>query len=91
MKKSIRLFLTGAVQTLFFEQYIKEQADKIGVKGFFIRREDGRAEIFIEADSVIVNEMVAICRSGSHPSQIRSIEEKQEKFQNFKDFKILKI
>ena len=91
MKKSIRLRLTGNVQGMFFEQFIKEQADKLGVKGFFRKLETGKVEIFAEGNTDVVNEMVAICRRGSQHTQIRNVEEKEERFQDFKDFRVIKI
>jgi acylphosphatase len=91
MKNSTRLTLTGSVQSMFFEQFIKEQADKLSVRGFFRKLEDGRVDIFIEGDSDNVEEMKAICKRGSQHSQIRHVDEKQESFQGFKEFKILRI
>lgn len=91
MKKSKRLFLTGSLGTMFFEQFIKGNADKIGVRGFLRKLEDGRVEIFIEGNNDKVEEMSAICKRGSQHTQIRKVEEKPESFQDFKDFRILKI
>ncbi|PJC45124.1 acylphosphatase, partial [Candidatus Pacearchaeota archaeon CG_4_9_14_0_2_um_filter_39_13] len=34
MKKSRRFFITGSVQPVLFNAYIKENADKLGVRGF---------------------------------------------------------
>lgn len=91
MKKSIRLHLTGNVQGMFFEQFIKQTADKLGVKGFFRKLDSGKVEIFAEGNNDIVDEMASICRRGSQHTQIRNVEEKEEKFQDFKDFRIIKI
>lgn len=91
MKKSMRLYITGAVQGMFFEQFIKESAEKLGIKGYIRKLEDGRAEIFIEGDNIKVDEMAAISKRGSQHTQIRKVEEKPESFQGFKEFKILKI
>ncbi|MBU0466472.1 MAG: acylphosphatase [Nanoarchaeota archaeon] len=91
MKKSLRLFLTGSVQGMFFEQFLVENAKKVGVKGYLRKLEDGRMEIFIEGDSDKVDEAVAICKRGTQHTQIRHVEEKPEKFQDFKEFKVLKI
>lgn len=91
MKKSIRLFITGSVQGIFFRQFIKDKADKIGVKGYARNLEDGRVEIFIEGNKDNVEQMLAFCKQGPQHAQIRSIEEKQESFQDFKEFKILRI
>jgi len=91
MKKSKRLFLTGSVGTMFFENFIKENADKLDIKGFLRKLEDGRTEIFLEGDNVSVDEMTSICNRGSQHTQIRHVEEKEEHFQDFKEFKILRI
>jgi acylphosphatase len=91
MKKSLRLTLSGSVQGMLFEQFIKENADKLGVRGFFRKLESGNVEIFIEGDQEKVDEMASICRRGSRHTQIRSAIEKPESFQSFKEFKILRI
>lgn len=91
MKKSKRLFLTGSVHTMFFENFIKENAEKLNVRGFLRKLEDGRTEIFLEGDNNNVDEMSAICRRGSQHTQIRHVEERLERFQDFKEFKILRI
>jgi len=91
MKKSTRLLLTGSVQGMFFEQFIKENADKQNVRGYVRQLENGKVEIFLEGDSVNVAQMLSVCKRGSKHSQIRNFEEKAERFQDFKDFKILRI
>lgn len=91
MKKSIRLFIKGSVQGIFFRQFIKDHADKNNIKGYVRNLEDGRVEIFIEGDSEKVENMVQICKRGPNHAQIRNVEEKKESFQEFKEFKILRI
>lgn len=91
MKKSKRLFLTGNVQSLFFEQFILENARKGDVRGYLRKLGDGRMEVFLEGDNVKVDEVAALCKRGTQHTQIRSFEEKPERFQDFKEFKVLKI
>jgi len=91
MKKSIRLFILGSVQGMFFRQFIKDNAEKNNIRGFVRNLEDGRVEIFIEGNSEDVDKMVSICNRGPPHSQIRNVEEKEEKFQDFREFKILRI
>lgn len=91
MNKSTRLILTGSVQGVFFRQFVMDNAEKNGVRGFVRNMEDGKVEIFIEGDVDKVNEMVAVCKRGPQHASIRKIEEKEEKFQDFKDFKILRF
>ncbi len=91
MKKSLRLFITGSVQGIFFRQFIKDNADKNNVKGYVRNLEDGRVEVFLEGDGEAVENMKSICKRGPQHAQIRNVEEKLESFQSFKEFKVLNI
>jgi len=91
MKNSARLFLTGSVNSIFFEQFIKSNAEKHELKGYLRKLEDGRMEIFLEGDNEQVEKMRAIASRGSQHTQIRSVEEKPSTFQGFTEFKILRI
>ncbi len=91
MKKSIRLYVEGVVQGIFFRSFVKENAEKHDVKGFVRNLEDGRVEIFLEGNPDEVNKMIEIVKKGPKHSQIKNVQEKEEKFQDFKNFKILHI
>lgn len=91
MKKSLRLYITGTVQGVFFRAFVKENAEKLNVKGFVRNLEDGRIEAFIEGNPEEVNKMIEICKQGPKHAQIRNVEIKEEKFQGFRDFKALHI
>jgi acylphosphatase len=91
MKKSIRVYLTGTVQDVFFRAFVKENAERYNVKGFIRNLEDGRIEIFLEGNIDDVNKMLELCKKGPKNSIIRGFEIKDEKFQDFKNFKILHI
>ena len=89
MKKSLRLYITGTVQGVFFREFVKSNAEKHNVKGFVRNLEDGRIEIFLEGDNTNVDKVVELCKQGPKHSQIKKVEIKEEKFQDFKTFKIL--
>ncbi len=91
MKKSVRLYITGTVQGVFFRAFIKENAEKHNVKGFVRNLDDGRLEVFLEGNLNEVNKMIEICEKGPKHAQIRNVEAKPEKFQDFKTFKVLHI
>jgi len=91
MKKSVRMYITGTVQDVFFRGFVKENAEKHNVKGFVRNLEDGRVEIFLEGDSTDVNKVTELCEKGPRHSQIKKVELRLEKFQNFRIFKILHI
>jgi acylphosphatase len=91
MKKSVRLYIDGIVQGIFFRAFVKTNAEKLNVKGFTRNLEDGRVEVFLEGDSENVNKMIALCRQGPKHAQIKRVDIKPEKFQDFKTFKVLHI
>lgn len=91
MKKSVRLYITGTVQGVFFRAFVKENAEKINIKGFVRNLDDGRVEAFLEGNVDDVKKMIEICKKGPKHSQIRDIEIKEERFQGFKVFKVLHI
>ncbi len=91
MKKSVRLYIDGTVQGIFFRMFIKENAERYNVKGFVRNLEDGKIEVFLEGDSNNVNKMIELCQKGPKHAQIRNVEVKPERFQDFKVFKVLHI
>ena len=91
MKKSIRIYITGTVQGIFFRNFVKENAERYDVKGFVRNLDDGRIEVFLEGDVDKVKKMIELCKKGPKHAQIRSVEEKSESFQGFRTFKVLHI
>ena len=91
MKKSVRLYIDGTVQGIFFRSFIKTNAEKYNVKGFVRNLEDGRVEVFLQGDVDDVKKMIELCKQGPKHAQIKNVEVKPEKFQEFKTFKILHI
>ncbi|MBW6442422.1 acylphosphatase [Patescibacteria group bacterium] len=91
MKKSVRLYIEGIVQGLFFRSFIKENAERYNVKGFVRNLEDGRVEVFLEGGIDDVNKMIELSKKGPKHSQVKKVQLKPERFQDFKSFKILHI
>ena len=89
MKKSIRVTVQGAIQPVFFNRFIKENAEKLGVRGFVRNIGDGKVEVFIEGNMNEVNSMIAVCKTGPQHALIRNIEEREERFQGFRDFRVM--
>ncbi len=91
MKKSVRLYIKGTIQGVFYRSFVKENAERYNVKGFVRNLEDGRVEVFLEGNADDVNKMIELCKKGPKHSQIKDVEIKQEPFQGFNNFKILHI
>ncbi len=91
MKKSVRLYIKGLVQGVFFRAFVKENAERYNVKGFIRNLEDGRIETFLEGDFKDVDKLIELCKKGPRHSKIGDIEIKKEVFQGLKNFKVLHI
>ncbi len=91
MKKSVRLYVSGFIQGIFYRAHVKENAERLNVKGFVRNLEDSRVEVFLEGDSDDVRKMIDICGKGVKSAEIRNVEIKEERFQDFKNFQILKV
>ncbi len=91
MKKSVRLYILGTVQGVFFRAFVKENAERYDVKGFTRNLEDGRVEVFLEGNSEDVNKMIELCKKGPRHSQIKNVDIIPERFQDFNTFKVLHI
>jgi len=91
MKKSLRLRLSGSVHPHIYNQFIKDHAERLGIKGYMRYLSDGKIEIFIEGDTDSVLRMSPLCKRGPEHADLVSVEEKVEHFQDFKEFKILVI
>jgi acylphosphatase len=91
MKKSVRLYIQGSVQGIFFREFIKKNAEDLNVKGFTRNLENGKVEVFLEGDTTSVDKMIELCKKGPRHAQIRNVETKKERFQDLRTFKILHI
>ena len=83
--------MSGTVQGIFFRGFIKENAERLNIKGFVRNLEDSRVEVFLEGDTDSVTKMVELCKKGPKHSKVENTVIKEEKFQGFKEFKILHI
>jgi len=91
MKKSVKLFVTGTVQGVFFRNFVDENAKKLKLRGYVRNLEDGRVEIRFEGEGKDVEGMIEMCKSGPKHASIRRVDVVEEPYQDFKDFKILHI
>ncbi len=91
MKKAAKLTIKGTVQGVFFRKYIKDTADKLGLKGFVRNLESGKVEVFVEGDIEKVDEMEEFCKKGPKHANVKDVKIEEKPFQDYKDFKILHI
>ena len=89
--KTVKVFITGNVQGVFFRKFIKDEADKLKLKGFVRNLDDGRVEVVIEGEDSKVNEMLEKCKTGSQHSDVKNAEVEDMNHQGFDSFKVLSL
>ena len=91
MKKAVRIYVFGTVQGVFFRAFVKENADKLGLKGYMRNKDDGSVEAWFEGDCSEVDNMVELCKKGPEHAVIKRLDIIEENMQEMKEFKILSI
>ncbi len=92
MKKSAKILVQGTVQGVFFRQFIKENADKLQLRGFVRNLENGDVEIIVEGDHEDIGRFIEIVKKGPQYSQIRNVSVEEKKWGGeFSDFRVLRI
>ncbi|HHI97894.1 MAG TPA: acylphosphatase [Thermodesulfatator atlanticus] len=88
-KKRVHVYISGKVQGVWFRAYTKEEADRLGVKGWVRNLPDGRVEAVFEGDEKAVDAMVAWCYEGSPMARVENVEVIEEPYKGeFTDFQI---
>ena len=89
--RTIKIFISGTVQGVFFRTFLKEKADELGLKGFARNLDDGRVEVVVEGRDENVNEMVRLCKQGPAHSDVKNVESEEIKHQGFEEFRVLRL
>ena len=88
--KTIKIFVTGSVQGVYFRKFVSKTAGELKLKGFVRNLNDGRVEIVVEGRDERVNEMVEACKKGAPQASIKEVQTQELSNQGFDSFKILK-
>lgn len=83
------ILVKGKVQGVWFRKFTKEQADKLGIKGWVKNTSDGNVYIEAEASSEDMQEFLMLVKRGSPLSQVAEVELQKAAVQNFSTFEIL--
>ena len=88
--KSLKFFISGNVQGVFFRKFIEDKANELELKGFARNLDDGRVEVVVEGRDENTNKMIEVCKKGSPHSEVKNVEVQEIKHQGFGGFKVLK-
>lgn len=89
--KTVRLKISGQVQGVMFRNFIKNEADKLEIKGHVRNLDSGEVEVIVEGSPEIVDRIISVCRKGSPQSVVKNVDIQEMNHIGFDDFKILSI
>lgn len=89
--KTLKLFISGIVQGVFFRKSVEDKAKELELKGFVRNLDDGRVEVVVEGKDENVNEMVKACKQGLPHSEVKSLTTEEIKHQGFSGFRTLRL
>jgi len=89
--KTIRAKISGQVQGVMFRKYVKDEADKLGLKGHVRNLDSGEVEVVAEGKDEDVNTMILVCKKGAPQSHVKDVDVQEMNHIGFDDFKILNI
>ena len=91
MKAAAKITIKGTVQGVFFRNFVKAEADKLGLKGFVRNLEDGNVEVIVEGGDEI-SKLVEVLKQGPPHAQIRDVGVEERKWSGeFDDFRVLRF
>jgi len=87
MKVRAHVFISGMVQGVFFRSETRDEAKKLGVKGWVRNLSDGRVEAVFEGEEKSVKELIEFCRWGPPGARVTDVnmiwENYTGEFRNF--------
>ncbi|MBC7248459.1 MAG: acylphosphatase [Actinobacteria bacterium] len=89
MKARARVTLSGRVQGVYYRSYARDEARRLGLKGWVRNNPDGRVELVCEGEEDAVLAMIDWCWKGSPSSRVSDVEVAWEEYRGeFDDFRV---
>ncbi|SFH38935.1 acylphosphatase [Desulfotomaculum arcticum] len=83
------VYISGRVQGVYYREYTRRQAERLGIKGWVKNLSDGRVEAIFAGDAAAVDKMLEWCNHGSPNANVTGIEVAEGPVEEqFSDFKI---
>ncbi len=88
--KQVRLRIKGRVQGVFFRESAKEEALRLGLRGWVRNTWDGDVEATVQGAPTEVDEFVSWCHQGPPYASVESVKiEESEVIEQFQTFRVI--
>lgn len=90
MPKTVKVVITGRVQGVFFRNWTKKNAEKLGLKGTVRNLPTGDVEAVFQGAEDKIAKMLALCHEGSRMAKVQDIRvENLQNADNYVDFRVM--
>ena len=90
MERWVRLIVTGKVQGVFFRDYTRKKATRLGLKGTVRNRSDGSVEIHVQGTDSLVKALEQWCWEGSPYSKVTNVVSQNiTAHRSYSDFRVI--
>ncbi len=86
MKKCIHAIVHGRVQGVYFRDYTRREALRLGVCGWVRNLIDGTVEVLAEGPPEAVDSLLAWLHTGSPMSEVTKVDSREEQPDNYSSF-----
>lgn len=87
--KRAHVFVSGEVQGVFFRSNTRQQAVRLGLKGWVRNLRDGRVEAVFEGEDAAIRRIIEWCHEGPPHATVERVEVLWEDPTGFTTFSIL--
>ena len=77
-EKRVRLLISGRVQGVCFRVYARDEARRLGLRGWVRNLPDGRVEAMAQGDAVKLGTFEAWCQQGPSHARVLEVEVVEE-------------
>ncbi len=89
MDKRAQIIITGRVQGVFFRDYTRENAMKLGLTGWVKNLADGNVEVVVEGEEDKIDMLIELLKKGPPAARVKDVKVIWQKPDNeFDDFSI---
>ena len=89
MVKHYKIRILGKVQAVWFRVATKEEADRVGIRGFVRNEPDGAVYVEVEAEQDLLDAFVKWCHIGSEQSEVAEVSVNEGEIRDFNSFHII--
>ena len=88
--KQVHLLISGFVQGVGYREFVRNEAQKLGLAGWVRNLSDNRVEVAAQGSEEILKKFIKICEKGPFLSDVKNVAiEWQEPSEVFSEFKRL--